>query len=126
MAVRDRALFYYRLLSSGINEVKKVLSGPKSDSSLGVLADRTEQPVNSWVSVFNTLAPLYDKKLWESFTANSGRCELSAVKNPATKSLAEGKSVFFKIAFLVLHYSMGRCICFCWNAIIALTIIQSL
>ncbi|XP_069800890.1 AP-4 complex subunit beta-1 isoform X2 [Dendropsophus ebraccatus] len=89
MVVRDRGLFYYRLLSSGINEVKKVLSGPKSDSSLGVLADRTDQPVNSWVAVFNTLAPLYDKRLWESFRANSGRCELPIVRNPATKSFIE-------------------------------------
>ncbi|XP_075709954.1 AP-4 complex subunit beta-1 isoform X2 [Rhinoderma darwinii] len=86
MAVRDRGLFYYRLLSSGINEVKKVLSGPKSDSSLGVLVDRTEQPINSWVPVFNTLAPLYDKELWESIT---GKCELPIVSNPNTKPLVE-------------------------------------
>ncbi|XP_077151060.1 AP-4 complex subunit beta-1 [Ranitomeya variabilis] len=87
MAVRDRGLFYYRLLSSGINDMKRVLSGPKSDSSLGVLGDRTEQPVNSWVPVFNTLAPLYDKKLWESITASSGKCELPVGSKTTTKTL---------------------------------------
>ncbi|CAN2390327.1 Beta2-adaptin appendage, partial [Pristimantis euphronides] len=89
MAVRDRGLFYYRLLSSGISEVKKVLCGAKSDASLGVLADRTEQPVNSWVPLFNTLTPLYDEKLWESIVANSGKCELPIASNPAARSLVE-------------------------------------
>lgn len=79
MAVRDRGLFYYRLLSSGVIEVMKVLSGPKSDPSLGVLVDRTEQPINSWVTDFNTLTPLYDKKPYESLSASLTKCELPSV-----------------------------------------------
>ncbi|XP_071993740.1 AP-4 complex subunit beta-1 isoform X1 [Engystomops pustulosus] len=87
MAVRDRGLFYYRLLSAGIDEVKRVLSGPKSDS-LGVLVDRTERPVNSWVPIFNTLASLCDKKFRQSLMANSGKCELPIVSSDI-KSLVE-------------------------------------
>lgn len=79
MAVRDRGLFYYRLLSSGVTEGIKVLSGPKSDPSLGVLVDRTEQPINSWVTDFNTLATLYDKKHYESLSDNLTKCDLSSV-----------------------------------------------
>ncbi|CAH2220230.1 AP-4 complex subunit beta-1 [Pelobates cultripes] len=79
MAVRDQGLFYYRLLSTGIEEVKKVLSSPKSDPSLGVLEDRTEQPINTWVSRFNTLATLYDKKHWESLSATTAHLDLSSV-----------------------------------------------
>lgn len=48
MSVRDRGLFYYRLLQSGVDEVKRVLCSPKSDPSLGLLEDQTEQPVNTW------------------------------------------------------------------------------
>ncbi|KAM4796727.1 AP-4 complex subunit beta-1 isoform 2-T2 [Rhinophrynus dorsalis] len=76
MAVRDRGLFYYRLLSSGMNEVKRVLSSHKSDPSLGVLADRTEQPINNWVPDFNTLVPLYDKKHWDYLNAGLVKAEL--------------------------------------------------
>ncbi|KAM9320254.1 AP-4 complex subunit beta-1 [Gastrophryne carolinensis] len=86
MAVRDRGLFYYRLLSSGAQEMMKVLSGPKSDPSLRVLVDRTEQPINNWVTDFNTLVPLYDKKHWESLSAKLTKCELSSV----SKQLVEG------------------------------------
>uniref|UniRef100_A0A8C5L1S3 AP complex subunit beta n=1 Tax=Jaculus jaculus TaxID=51337 RepID=A0A8C5L1S3_JACJA len=64
MAVRDRGLFYYRLLLVGIDEVKKVLCSPKSDPSLGLLEDQTERPVNSWASDFNTLVPVYGKAHW--------------------------------------------------------------
>uniref|UniRef100_A0A663LKL5 Adaptor related protein complex 4 subunit beta 1 n=1 Tax=Athene cunicularia TaxID=194338 RepID=A0A663LKL5_ATHCN len=35
MAVRDRGLFYYRLLQSGVDEVKRVLCSPKSDPADG-------------------------------------------------------------------------------------------
>lgn len=58
MCVRDRALLYYRLLQSGVDETRKVLLGPKSDPSMTVLTGRPEEPVNHWASSFNTLAPL--------------------------------------------------------------------
>ncbi|KAL6483274.1 hypothetical protein MHYP_G00081460 [Metynnis hypsauchen] len=58
MCVRDRALMYYRLLQSGVDETRKVLLGPKSDPSMTVLTGRPEEPVNLWASSFNTLGPL--------------------------------------------------------------------
>ncbi|XP_075299283.1 AP-4 complex subunit beta-1 isoform X2 [Opisthocomus hoazin] len=70
MAVRDRGLFYYRLLQSGVEEVKRVLCSPKSDPSLGLLEDRTERPVNTWASEFNTLAPVYGRECWALITAH--------------------------------------------------------
>lgn len=70
MAVRDRGLFYYRLLQSGVEEVKRVLCSPKSDPSLGLLEDQTKRPVNSWVSEFNTLAPVYGRERWALITAH--------------------------------------------------------
>ncbi|XP_074019303.1 AP-4 complex subunit beta-1 isoform X8 [Numenius arquata] len=70
MAVRDRGLFYYRLLQSGVEEVKRVLCGPKSDPSLGLLEDQTERPVNTWASEFNTLAPVYGRECWELVAAH--------------------------------------------------------
>lgn len=70
MAVRDRGLFYYRLLQSGVEEVKRVLCSPKSDPSLGLLEDQTEQPVNTWASEFNTLAPVYGRECWALVTAH--------------------------------------------------------
>lgn len=70
MSVRDRGLFYYRLLQSGVDEVKRVLCSPKSDPSLGLLEDQTEQPVNTWASEFNTLAPIYGKARWALVTAH--------------------------------------------------------
>ncbi|KAM4700445.1 AP-4 complex subunit beta-1 isoform 2-T3 [Discoglossus pictus] len=76
MAVRDRGLFYYRLLSTGVEETKQVMCCPKSDPSLGVLVNRTEQPIKTWIPHFNTLAPLYEKKHWESLTASSVRTDL--------------------------------------------------
>lgn len=69
MAVRDRGLFYYRLLQSGVEEVKRVLCSPKSDPSLGLLEDQTEQPVNTWASEFNTLVPVYGRARWALVTA---------------------------------------------------------
>ncbi|KAM5181372.1 AP-4 complex subunit beta-1 isoform 1-T3 [Mantella aurantiaca] len=87
MAVRDRGLFYYRLLSSGVTEVMRVLSGPKSDPSLGVLVDRTEQPINSWVMDFNTLSPLYDKKHYEPLPAMLPKCELSSITTQLVEDL---------------------------------------
>ncbi|KAM6295281.1 AP-4 complex subunit beta-1 isoform 1-T1 [Aegotheles albertisi] len=70
MAVRDRGLFYYRLLQSGVEEVKRVLCSPKSDPSLGLLEDQTERPVNTWASEFNTLAPVYGRERWALVTAH--------------------------------------------------------
>uniref|UniRef100_A0A8C6W2U9 AP complex subunit beta n=1 Tax=Nannospalax galili TaxID=1026970 RepID=A0A8C6W2U9_NANGA len=64
MAVRDRGLFYYRLLLVGIDEVKQILCSPKSDPSLRLLEDQAERPVNSWALDFNTLAPVYGKAHW--------------------------------------------------------------
>ncbi|XP_040392217.1 LOW QUALITY PROTEIN: AP-4 complex subunit beta-1 [Cygnus olor] len=69
MAVRDRGLFYYRLLQSGVEEVKRVLCSPKSDPSLGLLEDQTEQPVNTWASEFNSLVPVYGRAHWALVTA---------------------------------------------------------
>ncbi|NXR38019.1 AP4B1 protein, partial [Zosterops hypoxanthus] len=69
MAVRDRGLFYYRLLQSGVEEVRRVLCSPKSDPSLGLLGDQSKQPVNAWASDFNTLATVYGRERWALATA---------------------------------------------------------
>ncbi|XP_060914629.1 AP-4 complex subunit beta-1 [Labrus mixtus] len=58
MCVRDQALLYYRLLHCGIEETRKVLHGPRSDPSLGVLIGRPAEPISQWASSFNTLEPL--------------------------------------------------------------------
>ncbi|KAM6219614.1 AP-4 complex subunit beta-1 isoform 1-T1 [Rhynchocyon petersi] len=68
MAVRDRSLFYYRLLLAGIDEVKQILCCPKSDPSLRLLEDQAERPVNSWASDFNTLVPVYGKARWAAIS----------------------------------------------------------
>lgn len=68
MAVRDRGLFYYRLLLVGIDKVKQILCSPKSDPSLGLLEDQPERPVNSWASDFNTLAPVYGRAHWATIS----------------------------------------------------------
>ncbi|XP_032936100.1 AP-4 complex subunit beta-1 [Catharus ustulatus] len=69
MAVRDRALFYYRLLQAGVEEVKRVLCSPKSDPSLGLLGDQSKEPVNAWALEFNTLATVYGRERWALTTA---------------------------------------------------------
>ncbi|XP_038605016.1 AP-4 complex subunit beta-1 isoform X2 [Tachyglossus aculeatus] len=69
MAVRDRGLFYYRLLLAGIDKVKRILCSPKSDPSLGLLEDQTKCPVNSWASDFNTLVPMYGKARWAALAS---------------------------------------------------------
>ncbi|XP_023689785.2 AP-4 complex subunit beta-1 isoform X2 [Paramormyrops kingsleyae] len=58
MCVRDRALFYHRLLRCGVEETRQVLGGPKSDPSLGLIAGRPEEPINNWAAHFNTLEPV--------------------------------------------------------------------
>ncbi|XP_064328501.1 AP-4 complex subunit beta-1 isoform X2 [Phalacrocorax carbo] len=85
MAVRDRGLFYYRLLQSGVEEVKRVLCSPKSDPSLGLLEDQTERPVNTWASEFNTLAPVYGRECWALVTAHHP-AEPSYACSPCTDS----------------------------------------
>lgn len=72
MAIRDRGLFYYRLLLVGIDEVKRILCSPKSDPSLGLLEDQAERPVNSWASDFNTLVPVYGKARWATISKYVG------------------------------------------------------
>ncbi|XP_075378115.1 AP-4 complex subunit beta-1 isoform X2 [Mycteria americana] len=84
MAVRDRGLFYYRLLQSGVEVVKRVLCSPKSDPSLGLLEDQTERPVNTWASEFNTLAPVYGRERWALITAHQP--EPSYACSPCTDS----------------------------------------
>ncbi|XP_030088582.1 AP-4 complex subunit beta-1 [Serinus canaria] len=69
MAVRDRGLFYYRLLQAGVEEVRRVLCSPKSDPSLGLLGDQSKQPVNAWALEFNTLATVYGRERWALATA---------------------------------------------------------
>lgn len=70
MMVRDRALFYYRLLQAGTEETKRVLCSPASDLSLRLLEDQTECSVNAWASDFNSLVPIYGKERWAALTAN--------------------------------------------------------
>ncbi|XP_062365790.1 AP-4 complex subunit beta-1 isoform X1 [Cinclus cinclus] len=69
MAVRDRGLFYYRLLQAGVEEVKRVLCSPKSDPSLGLLGAQSKQPINAWALEFNTLATVYGRERWALATA---------------------------------------------------------
>ncbi|RXN35087.1 AP-4 complex subunit beta-1 isoform X3 [Labeo rohita] len=63
MCVRDRALLYYRLLQRGVEETRKVVTGPKSDPSMSVLTGRQEEPISQWASTFNTLGPLSGRDL---------------------------------------------------------------
>lgn len=84
MAVRDRGLFYYRLLLAGIDEVKRILCSPKSDPSLGLLEDQTERPVNSWASAFNTLVPVYGKARWAAIS----KCQGAERHNPELPNTA--------------------------------------
>ncbi|XP_019514726.1 PREDICTED: AP-4 complex subunit beta-1 isoform X4 [Hipposideros armiger] len=72
MAVRDRGLFYYRLLLAGVDEAKRILCSPKSDPSLRLLEDQAEKPVNSWASDFNTLVPIYGKARWATICKCQG------------------------------------------------------
>ncbi|XP_028849309.1 AP-4 complex subunit beta-1 isoform X2 [Denticeps clupeoides] len=39
-------------------ETRRVIQGPESDPSMGVIIGRPEEPVSNWVSTFNTLTPL--------------------------------------------------------------------
>ncbi|KAL9824720.1 AP-4 complex subunit beta-1 [Geothlypis trichas] len=85
MAVRDRGLFYYRLLQAGVEEVKRVLCSPKSDPSLGLLGDQSKQPVNAWALEFNTLATVYGRERW-ALAATQQPVEPSYSCSPAAGS----------------------------------------
>ncbi|KAL1772677.1 AP-4 complex subunit beta-1 [Sigmodon hispidus] len=87
MAVRDRGLFYYRLLLVGIDTVKQILCSPKSDPSLGLLEDQPERPVNSWASDFNTLVPVYGKAHWATIS-KCQKVERHHLELPPNASLA--------------------------------------
>eukprot|EP00069_Balaena_mysticetus_P004360 bmy_17296T0 len=85
--IRDRGLFYYRLLLAGIDEVKQILCSPKSDPSLRLLEDQAERPVNSWASDFNTLVPVYGKARWATISKCQG-VERRGPELPNTASFA--------------------------------------
>lgn len=95
MTVRDRALFYYRLLQAGTEETKRVLCSPASDLSLRLLEDQAECSVNAWASDFNSLVPIYGKERWATMTANQvielrctdPACEASTVMGEGNTSL---------------------------------------
>lgn len=87
MAVRDRGLFYYRLLLAGVDEVKRILCSPKSDPSLRLLEDQAERPVNSWASDFNTLVPVYGRARWATISKCQG-AEHHGPGLPSTASFA--------------------------------------
>lgn len=70
MTVRDRSLFYYRLLQAGMEETKQILCSPSSDHSLQLLGDQAEGSVNTWASDFNTLEPIYGKEKWATMSAS--------------------------------------------------------
>ncbi|XP_062365792.1 AP-4 complex subunit beta-1 isoform X3 [Cinclus cinclus] len=104
MAVRDRGLFYYRLLQAGVEEVKRVLCSPKSDPSLGLLGAQSKQPINAWALEFNTLATVYGRERWALATAQqpvepSYSCSACAdSRNRDTESLvSEGNKEILKV-----------------------------
>ncbi|XP_062899797.1 AP-4 complex subunit beta-1 isoform X3 [Mobula hypostoma] len=69
MVVRDRGLLYYRLLQQGVEEVKKIVCGPRSDPSLGVISGQANEPINAWAKDFNTLIPIYGREHWNCIMA---------------------------------------------------------
>ncbi|XP_067913144.1 AP-4 complex subunit beta-1 isoform X1 [Heterodontus francisci] len=93
MAVRDRGLLYYRLLQQGVEEVKRVVCGPRSDPSLGVIGGQANEAVSAWAKDFNTLIPIYGREQWSCLTAQKGVSleilQVSAVKSDETDSNPE-------------------------------------
>ncbi|XP_048468140.1 AP-4 complex subunit beta-1 isoform X2 [Rhincodon typus] len=85
MAVRDRGLLYYRLLQQGVEEVKRVVCGPRSDPSLDVISGQAKEAVSTWSKDFNTLIPIYGQEQWDRLTAQKGDSleilQVSAVKS---------------------------------------------
>ncbi|XP_072910158.1 AP-4 complex subunit beta-1 isoform X1 [Hemitrygon akajei] len=69
MVVRDRGLLYYRLLQQGVEEVEKIVCGPRSDPSLGVISGQANEPINAWAKDFNTLIPIYGWEHWNCIMA---------------------------------------------------------
>ncbi|ETE63663.1 AP-4 complex subunit beta-1 [Ophiophagus hannah] len=90
MAVRDRALFYYRLLQAGVEETKGILCSPTSDRSLRLLEEQTESSINEWVPDFNSLVPIYGKEQWAAMTA-SREVDLHYADSSTDYSKREGK-----------------------------------
>ncbi|XP_067863404.1 AP-4 complex subunit beta-1 isoform X1 [Heptranchias perlo] len=93
MAVRDRGLLYYRLLQQGVEEVKRVVCGPSSDPSLGVISGQANEPVSAWAKDFNTLIPIYGREYWSCLTAQKENSleilRISAVNSDETDSSPE-------------------------------------
>ncbi|XP_055510424.1 AP-4 complex subunit beta-1 [Leucoraja erinacea] len=69
MVVRDRGLLYYRLLQQGVEQVKQIVCGPRSDPSLGVISGQANEAVNAWAKDFNTLIPVYGQEHWNRMMA---------------------------------------------------------
>ncbi|KAH0618951.1 hypothetical protein JD844_018525 [Phrynosoma platyrhinos] len=90
MTVRDRALFYYRLLQAGMEETKRIMCSPTSDYPLRLLEERTESSVNAWASDFNTLVPIYGKEQWTVMTA-SRVTDIHHIASPCKDSAMVGK-----------------------------------
>ncbi|XP_018102071.1 AP-4 complex subunit beta-1 isoform X2 [Xenopus laevis] len=93
MAVRDQGLFYYRLLATGVNEAKQVMNSPKSDPTLSVLVEQTNQPINTWVPDFNTLMPLCDRKHGVSLTAGSEEAVVPFASDHLVSEINSGNSL---------------------------------
>uniref|UniRef100_G1KAG2 AP complex subunit beta n=2 Tax=Anolis carolinensis TaxID=28377 RepID=G1KAG2_ANOCA len=92
MTVRDRALFYYRLLQAGMEETKRVLCSPTSDHSLRLLEEQAESSVNLWASDFNTLVPIYGKEQWTAMTASQVLTDLHHADSPCEDASTVGKA----------------------------------
>ncbi|KAJ8258019.1 hypothetical protein GJAV_G00192260 [Gymnothorax javanicus] len=103
MCVRDRALMCYRLLRCGVEETRRVLGGPTSDPSLGIITGRPDEPVNSWAPHFNTLRPLTSQGTWDSATT-MGDAEVTPSPLPEP-SLAGGATE--EVAVSVLPNANG-------------------
>ncbi|XP_041052158.1 AP-4 complex subunit beta-1 isoform X2 [Carcharodon carcharias] len=93
MAVRDRGLLYYRLLQQGVEEVKRVVCGPRSDPALDVISGRANEAVSAWAKDFNTLIPIYGQEQWGRLSAPKGDSlevlQVSAVKSDETDTNPE-------------------------------------
>ncbi|KAL4648429.1 AP-4 complex subunit beta-1 [Arapaima gigas] len=72
MCVRDRALLYYRLLHCGVDETRRIMGGPISDPSLGVITGHPDEPVNNWVAHFNTLELLFTRGIGTALPSKGG------------------------------------------------------
>lgn len=100
MCVRDRALLYYRLLQRGVEETRKVVTGPKSDPSMSVLTGRQEEPISLWASTFNTLGPLSGRDLCLQTAVISA----SEPSGSAENELLPGKADIIFCDFCIMFY----------------------